>query len=161
MNAWPEPAPSSMIRPPSSGSAEPEFNRINLSSTSKFVVFNVVVVPLTVKSPLTTTSLKVTSSPVPKSWLIASRLALLEWVWEAPSKVSTLLSKALVTTNTEPDKVDVALAAVDATLALAVWAEPDNVDTDVSPSRVSILPSKALVTTNTDPLNDETEASVA
>ena len=117
-----------MIIPPSSGSAEPEFNKINLSSTNRLAVFTVVVVPLTVKLPSTTKSLKFTLSLVPKSWLIASRLALLECVCETPSKVSILPSKASVTTNTEPDKAEVAEAASEATTPRAILAELDKAE---------------------------------
>ena len=54
INACPDPVPSSIIKPPSSGSADPELSNTNLSSTNKLLVFNVVVVPLIVKSPVTT-----------------------------------------------------------------------------------------------------------
>ena len=55
------------IPPPSAAAADaaPFAIVIFLSSTSKVAVFKVVVLPLTVKSPLTITSLNVTLLPVP------------------------------------------------------------------------------------------------
>lgn len=64
IKAWPVPEPSSIIIPPWSGLAEPEFNSINLSSTNKLAVSMDVVVPCTVKSPVKVKEENVGLSPV-------------------------------------------------------------------------------------------------